>query len=50
MRHVGLKMDESEAWLVAEALHRFQPDAPADKLKVKRMRDLIENELGGSRR
>lgn len=47
MRQVTIRFDESEAWLVAEALHAFQPSAPADRLKVVRMRDLIEGELGG---
>jgi hypothetical protein len=45
-----IRFDEAEAWLVAEALHRYQPDAPADRLKVARMRDLIEEELGGKKR
>lgn len=49
-RVVTIRFDEPEAWLVAEALHAFQPAAPTDRLKVTRMRDLIENELGGSRR
>lgn len=49
-RAVTIKFDEPEAWLVAEALHTFQPSAPADRLKAVRIRDLIETELGGSRR
>jgi hypothetical protein len=50
MRTVTVKFDEAEAWLVAEALHQFQPSAPTDRLKVVRMRDLIEEELGGKKR
>jgi hypothetical protein len=50
MRTVTIRFEEPEAWLVAEALHHFQPSAPTDRLKVKRMRDLIENELGGPKR
>lgn len=49
-RTVTIRFDEPEAWLVAEALHAFQPAAPADRLKVARMRDLIETELGGAKR
>lgn len=49
-RAVVIRFDEPEAWLVAEALNAFQPSAPTDRLKVTRMRDLIENELGGSKR
>lgn len=45
-----IRFEEPEAWLVAEALNAFQPNAPADRLKVVRMRDLIEEELGGSKR
>jgi hypothetical protein len=47
---ITIRFEEAEAWLVAEALHAFQPATPADRLKVKRMRDLIEAELGGSKR
>lgn len=49
-RQVTIRFEEAEAWLVAEALHRYQPDAPADRLKVARMRDLFEEELGGGKR
>jgi hypothetical protein len=51
MKGLAIKFDEPELWLLVEALSRFQPEAPADRLKVVRMRDLIENELtGGGRR
>jgi hypothetical protein len=50
MRQVTIRFDEQEAWLVAEALHAFKPSAPIDRLKVVRMRDLIEDELGGKER
>jgi hypothetical protein len=49
-RQVTIRFDEPEAWLVAEALHNFQPSSPTDRLKVTRMRDLIEGELGGTKR
>jgi hypothetical protein len=49
-RTVTIRFDEAEAWLVAEALHHFQPAAPADRLRLTRMRDLIETELGGEQR
>ena len=47
---ITIRFDHSEAWLVAEALDKFQPEAPADRVKVKRMRDLIDEELGGGRK
>lgn len=50
MRAVTIKFDEPEAWLVAEALSKFQPTSATDRLRCVRMRDLIENELGGPRR
>lgn len=50
MRTVTIRMDEPEAWLVAEALSKFDPAAPVDKLRAVRMRDLIEEELGGKKR
>jgi hypothetical protein len=50
VRTLTVRFEEAEAWLVVEALTRFRPDAPADVIKVKRMRDLIEEELGGTRR
>lgn len=50
MRTVTIKFDEPEAWLVAEALSAFQPAAPSDRLKVVKMRDLIEGELSGGRK
>lgn len=45
-----VKFDEPEAWLVAEALSKFQPASPVDRLRVVRMRDLLESELGGAKR
>lgn len=50
MRTITIRFDESEAWLVAEALAKYQPDAPADRIKVKQMVDLFDEELGGGRK
>lgn len=45
-----IRFERPELDLLAEALARYQPDAPADRIKVKRMLELIDEELGGGRR
>lgn len=47
---ITIRFPPDEAELVAEALHRYQPEAPADRMKVARMRDLIDTELGKGKR
>lgn len=44
---ITVRFDYGEAQLLAEALRAYQPPAPSDRLKVVRMRELIEGELEG---
>jgi hypothetical protein len=45
---IAIRFSYDEAQLVVEALSRYQPEAPADRIKVKAMRDLMEGELAGA--
>lgn len=47
---ITVRFEREEAEIVAQALHQFQTDEPAHRLRAVKMRDLIDGELGKVKR